>query len=746
MSAKTKPWPKTSKPLPVWKKAVFAVVACGVVLVAIEGGLAVFGVKPIRYESDPYVGFSARLPLFVREGEKMMTAENKRRIFNYQEFPVRKAENAYRIFCMGGSTTYGHPYTDSTSFCGWLRAMLPKADQSRRWEVINCGGVSYASYREALLMEELSKYEPDLFIVLSGHNEFLEQRTYGEIIRMPEVVRGANAVLSKTRAYGVLKRGVEKARGGGSAGTPRPTTGSNVLSEEVEAILDHTVGPQAYHRDEGLRKSVIDHFRFNVARMVDIARSAGAEVILVSPAVNLRNCSPFKSEHRAGITPPEAAEWQRLVRHATQQHRTTNWAEAVSALERAVQIDGRFADGYYLLGHALWELKNFDEARAAFVRALDEDVCPLRALPEMVVGMREVAAQRQVALVDFVKLMESKSPHGAPGDDWFLDHVHPTIEGHRVLGLALMEKMSERGWLRVSSNWNAAAQQEVKRAVESTLTPKEHGVALCTLAKVIAWAGKGADAHRIALRARALAPGEAAVHFEVGKNASHIGKKDEAIAALKEALKLQPDFAEAKCLMGMVLMDTGQTDEALRFSREAVDLRPEDARLRVIYGGLLSRGERLEEAAAACREALKHAPNYAEAHNTLASVLKRQGKFSEALPHFREAVRLRPGSPSAMIGLAWVLATHPDARVRNAGEAVEIGERLAELSRYQNWMALDTLAAAYAAAGRFPEAVQTQRKTLELVRGGSPADVAAVQARLARYEQRQPYIEGTGSD
>ena len=48
----------------------------------------------------------------------------------------RQAPETYRIFCLGGSTTYGRPYNDTTSFAGWLRELLPVADPQRRWEVI----------------------------------------------------------------------------------------------------------------------------------------------------------------------------------------------------------------------------------------------------------------------------------------------------------------------------------------------------------------------------------------------------------------------------------------------------------------------------------------------------------------------------------------------------------------------------------------------------------------------------------
>src|SRR5262245_25838245 len=168
--------------LPLWKKMLFGAVACLLFLIAAEALLALCGVKVALYQHDPYVGFSKRVPHFVpdpaaSEPGTLVTAENKRRVLNLQRFSAHKPKGTYRIFCLGGSTTYGHPYTDTTSFCGWLRVMLPRADPSRHWELINGGGISYASYREALLMEELIQYEPDLFIVLSAHNEFLEQRT-----------------------------------------------------------------------------------------------------------------------------------------------------------------------------------------------------------------------------------------------------------------------------------------------------------------------------------------------------------------------------------------------------------------------------------------------------------------------------------------------------------------------------------------------------------------------------------------
>jgi hypothetical protein len=164
------------------KKLLFAfVTVCGF-FVLLEGLLGTIGVRPILYREDPFVGFASNVPLFVEEAAPgatyMVTSPSKIRWFNKQRFLKKKPAGTYRIFTVGGSTTYGHPYEDPASFSGWLREFLPAADPSKQWEVINAGGISYASYRVSMVMEELARYEPDLFVIYSGQNEFLERRTY----------------------------------------------------------------------------------------------------------------------------------------------------------------------------------------------------------------------------------------------------------------------------------------------------------------------------------------------------------------------------------------------------------------------------------------------------------------------------------------------------------------------------------------------------------------------------------------
>ena len=123
-------------------KAARQLVTVALFFLMLELALGAFGVEPL--DSDPYAGFSGFVPLFERApgpgGDAWVTAPGKRPWFNEQRFADPKPAHTLRLFSLGGSTTYGRPYDDRTSFSAWLRELLPRVDQGRSHEVINAGG------------------------------------------------------------------------------------------------------------------------------------------------------------------------------------------------------------------------------------------------------------------------------------------------------------------------------------------------------------------------------------------------------------------------------------------------------------------------------------------------------------------------------------------------------------------------------------------------------------------------------
>ena len=629
--------------LPLWKRIVFAIIATGIFFGLLEAVLWAIGLPPVFYEDDPYLGFASYSPLFVEAQDDAgnairRTAESKLKLFQPQEFPEVKPSRTTRIFCLGGSTTYGRPYTDATSFCGWLREILNEAEPSRSWEVINAGGVSYASYRVALLMEELIRYQPDLFVLYTGHNEFLERRTYREIVETPAMMRDLGMIASRTRTYVVVKQLIDLARAE-QITRNRP---AEILPEEVETLLENSVGPSDYQRNDEQQRRTIDHFRFNLNRIADIAESAGATLLLVVPASNLRESAPFKSEHRSGLSVEDLKQWRRFDRQAREMVGRDNLEARLAHLDKAIRIDERYADTHFQRARTLWQLERYSEAREAYVRARDEDVCPLRALTEMEEIAYQTAIRRRLPVVDFCRQTADLSEHGTPGRNLFLDHVHPTIEGHGRLAQAIHDRLREIGIVRPQEDWSAGGMERVGKRVQAKIDPEAHGKALRNMARLLRWAGKFEEGYYSAQLALESVPSDAQAHFLAGANALDLGFLSEAVEHLLTASRLDPNNSEIWFNLGKAYARDYLSIQATSAFKRALDLEPDFPQARNNLGNVYLAAGELDKAAKEYRYAITSDPDYAEAHHNLGLILSDHGKIEEARKQFERALELKP--------------------------------------------------------------------------------------------------------
>jgi len=426
-------------------------------LLALEVILRLAVPAPVLNLEDPYVSFSGLRSLFSPDstGMRYETAKERLDFFCSQSFTAVKDARTFRIFCLGGSTVQGRPYAVETAFTTWLKLNLDAAQPARKWEVINCGGISYASYRLAPIMRELLEYEPDLFILYTGHNEFLEDRTYGHIKKMPRWRVRLHRALLNLRIYSAAHayfsgRGAKKTDAGDSSRAVLPT--------EVEAKLDFEDGLKWYHRDDAWRRGTIEHFGRNLEAMVQMSQEADVPIILANPAANLEDCPPIKSQPGTDVS-----ESQRLrVGELREQTRQLGWDDAygkIRLLEQAVAIDGRDAGLLYVLGKCYARIGRFDEAKKWFIKAKDEDICPLRILEPMRDAVRDTAARSDLPLVDVQALIESRSDNSIAGEKWLLDHVHPSIAGHKLIADALFQAMESMELVHRDENWPATRDQ-----------------------------------------------------------------------------------------------------------------------------------------------------------------------------------------------------------------------------------------------------------------------------------------------
>jgi tetratricopeptide (TPR) repeat protein len=241
-------------------------------------------------------------------------------------------------------------------------------------------------------------------------------------------------------------------------------------------------------------------------------------------------------------------------------------------------------------------------------------------------------------------------------------------------------------------------------------------------------------------KALKISPDYAEARDNIGNVFLRKGQLDEAIAQFQKVLDIKPDFASAYYGIGRVLQLKGRVDEAIAQFQKALDIKPDFAEAHCTLGNLFLQKERMDEAAAQYQKALEISANYTEAHNNLGYIFMQEGNMSEAAVHFQKVLQIDPSSPGVQNNLAWVLATCPQASLRNGTKAVELARQANAATGGENPMILHTLAAAYAEAGRFSEAVDTAQRALHLAQAQSNTWLAGqLRAQVKLYQAGSPF-------
>jgi tetratricopeptide (TPR) repeat protein len=151
------------------------------------------------------------------------------------------------------------------------------------------------------------------------------------------------------------------------------------------------------------------------------------------------------------------------------------------------------------------------------------------------------------------------------------------------------------------------------------------------------------------------------------------------------------------------------------------------------------RRDRIDEAISHSEEALRIHSRNGSAHNTLAFGLFRKGRVDEAVAHWKESLEIRPDDMNAQAYLAWVLATSPDASLRDGAKAIELAKKVLEHAGHADVVVLRTLAAGYAESGRFSEAIETAQQALQLaITQDNSALIWDLQLNISKYQRNLP--------
>jgi tetratricopeptide (TPR) repeat protein len=218
------------------------------------------------------------------------------------------------------------------------------------------------------------------------------------------------------------------------------------------------------------------------------------------------------------------------------------------------------------------------------------------------------------------------------------------------------------------------------------------------------------------------------------------GDVDRAISDFNEAIRLNPSDATAYGLRGKAFSDKGEPDKAVSDLTQAIRLNPKDALAHQNRGYICFKEGELESALRDLDTAIRLDPKLAIAYNNRGSTYSRMGEYAKALADLNEAIRLAPKNGQAYNSLAWLLATCPDASIRNGTKAVQAARTACELEAWKSWYCIGTLGAAYAESGDFQQAISFQKRAMKMP-GLTDSDRADAEKRIDLFQQGKPYQE-----
>lgn len=247
--------------------------------------------------------------------------------------------------------------------------------------------------------------------------------------------------------------------------------------------------------------------------------------------------------------------------------------------------------------------------------------------------------------------------------------------------------------------------------------------------------------------------------------------RSQARVALLRTLELRPVTSEAAANLGFLMKAEGRIDDAIRYYEIASAHRPR-AFIDADLCGLYTQRGRLDDAERVGARALDAEPNNVTALVNMGVLVGMRGDGLDAIPYFRKAIAIKPDYPAAHANLgmvlsrkgyldagrmhlerglqhnvqvvrelAWVLATHPDPAKRDPRRAIELASHAVAAIGHPDCGALDALAAAYAAAGNYAEAVRIMESALSLTKPGVNVPfVRALRDRLRTYRASAPWV------
>jgi tetratricopeptide (TPR) repeat protein len=676
---------------------------------------------------------------FLRSDAQQVYAENEK--FGWRFFPRRlarapdpirltrtKAADTFRIFVFGESAALGDP-EPAYGFSRILRELLEARCPGTRFEVINTGMTAINSHAILPIARDCVPFDGDVWILYMGNNEVVGPFGAGSVFGAkspPLSIIRANLALKRTRLGQALDWLWQRAPA--HAGQPAQWEGMKMMVDQ-----------QIRAEDPALAR-VYDHFSRNLTDILSAAARAGVKPIVCSVSSNLKDCAPFASLNRAGVSGSRKTQWEALVSHGAGLESQKDHAKALAEYRQAAEIDDSYAALAFRMARCYGALGEDQSARAEYIRARDLDALRFRADTAINRIIQNTCASRADAVhfFDSESVLTNACQQGIPGAECFWDHVHLNFKGNylvacglanQVLGL-LPESVRRSGETNgcvltetqcterlAYTDWD---QSSVLREMQRRINEPPFTSQLGHKDLVRRWSGfvteldqkLGHDGMAIAEKiyrdALTRRPDDWILHNRLAFVLEAEGDVAGAAQHWRATVEQVPERVQAWFKLGDMSVRGGKPTEAEQDYRRVLELRPTSFEAMNGLGLLYMDKGNVDEAIRFFKKALEVNPKFAQVHVNWGLLESRRGKPDAAEAHYREALRYEPDSAGAHINLGNLLAAQ-----QKHSKAIEQYIQAVRIQPSEGAVRL-SLADSLAAAGRGSEAVARYQEAIRL--------------------------------
>lgn len=594
-------------------------------LLLMEGVLRLLPVE--RWERDhPNISYPLFVPGEGVDSDWYVTNPHFKNSMTFNRIARVKPPGLKRIFILGGSAALGWPGKAETSFSGYMQRALDSLAPGR-YEVVNIAAMSYGSHRVLDLLTDVVRMEPDLILVWSGNNEYIERNALSRFARSVEMGR-LQRLLRHSMVYRTLRLSMQLAAPSLFA---RPT-GGDITDPRSNALVRRGMLGRSPEIDQQVR----NNYRENLREIARLIRDSGASGVLCTVPVNLSGWMPID-------VPPDIPDpvrskaWLALLREADILLEQQAYGAAAAKYEQVLVGAPSYARAHFMLGMCYQNLGRGVEALREFDSACDLDPRPVRANSAFQQIVKDVASAAGVPLLDLKQAFLDKSGPKLSGLDLFLDYVHPNDVGHRFAASMALRKILPVVDPAVPLAGIESLVQQDDWMVRNKFNQSDM---YYTLGMTLFNNGDSPGAERAYLRALAENPGFADAAGNLAVVYDQRGDLPAARKYYEMTLRLDPDSIHAANLAGL-LYRQGDRVTARTLGERVVKNGIIDARLFVLLGYIAFEEKRFSDALGLFRQAVAAGGENADVQVKIGDSLRNIGDEAAAREAYARAEALR---------------------------------------------------------------------------------------------------------